>query len=137
MTFLIYLLIYISFLDLFAQLPITSIYAQNLGAATGFIGYIVGVYSLSNLLSNLFSGQLVDKNGPKKVLVGGFLMNAIILFMYSIVQTPMQLLIIRFLNGLSVGVITPAAFTYLTLYNKKKNGTNHGSFWGSSRNCSN
>lgn len=120
MAFLIYLLIFISFTDLFAQLPITSIYASHLGAASGFIGFIVGAYSLSNLLSNLFSGQLVDCKGPKNVLLGGFLINAIILFLYAFVQTPEQLLIVRFLNGLSAGVITPAAFTYLTLFNKDK-----------------
>lgn len=118
--FLLYLLIFISFNDLFAQLPIVSIYAETLGAdaATGIIGFIVGAYSFSNLLSNFFSGLLVDKNGPKKVLVAGFFINAIILFLYTIIQTPEQLLAVRFLNGLSAGIITPAAFTYITLYNK-------------------
>lgn len=122
MLFLLYLLIFISFNDLFAQLPIVSIYAETLGAdvTTGIIGFIVGIYSFSNLLSNFFSGLLVDKNGPKKVLVAGFLINAIILFLYTLVQTPEQLLIVRFLNGLSAGIITPAAFTYITLYKKSK-----------------
>jgi MFS family permease len=118
--FLLYLLIFISFNDLFAQLPIVSIYAENLGADpnTGIIGFIVGIYSFSNLLSNFFSGLLVDKNGPKKILIAGFLINGIILFLYTIIQTPEQLLWVRFLNGLSAGIITPAAFTYITLYNK-------------------
>lgn len=122
MTFLKYLLIYISFTDLFAQLPITSTYAQSLGASTGFIGLIVGVYSFSNLFSNAFSGQLVDNKGPKKAMLVGFLLNAIILFLYAIVTGPMQLLAVRFLNGITAGLITPAAFTYLSLLNKEKKG---------------
>lgn len=120
MAFIIYLLIYISFTDLFAQLPITSTYAQSLGAATGFIGFIVGGYSLTNLFSNVFSGQLVDGKGPKKVLLAGFLLNAVIVFLYAVVMSPAQLLLVRFLNGVTAGVITPAAFTYLTLYNKDR-----------------
>jgi MFS family permease len=51
----------------------------------------------------------------------GFLFNAVILFLYAIVTSPTQLLFVRFLNGLAAGVITPAAFTYLTLYHKDKN----------------
>ena len=69
MLFLLYLLIFISFNDLFAQLPIVSIYAENLGADpnTGIIGFIVGIYSFSNLLSNFFSGLLVDKMVQKDI----------------------------------------------------------------------
>ena len=78
--FLLYLLVFISFTDLFAQLPITSTYAQNLQAATGFIGFIVGAYSLSNLFSNVFAGHFVDRNGPKKVMLAGFLVNELFYF---------------------------------------------------------
>lgn len=120
--FLLYLLVFISFTDLFAQLPITSTYAQNLQAATGFIGFIVGAYSLSNLFSNVFAGHFVDRNGPKKVMLAGFLVNGIILFLYSIVTSPAQLLLVRFLNGITAGVITPAAFTYISLNNKGQKG---------------
>lgn len=123
MVLLLYLLIFISFLDLFTQLPITSIYAQSLGATTGFIGFIFGAYSLSNLFSNVFSGIFVDGKGPKKALLAGFFLNGIVMFLYAIASSPVQLFIIRFLNGITAGVITPAAFTYLTLYNKgKKSG---------------
>lgn len=107
-------------MDLFGQLPITSTYAQNLHATTGFIGFIVGAYSLSNLFSNVFSGMFVDKNGPKKVMLAGFFINGIILFLYAIVTSPVQLLIVRLLNGIAAGVITPAVFTYISLNDKSK-----------------
>ena len=120
--FLLYLLVFISFTDLFGQLPIVSTYAQNLQAATSLIGFIVGAYSLSNLFSNVLAGQFVDKHGPKIVMLVGFFVNAIILFLYSIVTSPEQLLLVRFLNGITAGVITPAAFTYITLNNKDEKG---------------
>lgn len=115
--FLLYLLVFISFTDLFAQLPITSTYAQNLHAATAMIGFIVGAYSLSNLFSNVFAGHFVDRSGPKTVMLLGFLTNAVILFLYAVVTSPVQLLIVRLLNGITAGVITPAAFTYISLAN--------------------
>lgn len=118
--FLLYLLVFISFMDLFAQLPITSTYAQNLHAATGFIGFIVGAYSLSNLFSNVLSGIFVDKNGPKKVMLAGFLVNGIILALYAVVTSPVQLLVVRLLNGITAGVITPAVFTYISLNDRSK-----------------
>ena len=118
--FLLYLLVFISFTDLFGQLPIVSTYAKSLHAATGFIGFIVGAYSLSNLFSNVFAGHFVDKNGPKKVMLLGFLINGIILYLYAILTSPEQLLVVRFLNGITAGVITPAAFTYITLNDKRK-----------------
>ena len=120
--FLLYLLVFISFTDLFAQLPITSTYAQNLHATTAFIGFIVGAYSLSNLFSNVFAGHLVDRSGPKTIMLVGFLLNAIILFLYAIVTNPVQLLIVRLLNGITAGVITPAAFTYISLGNLGRGG---------------
>lgn len=120
MMFLIYLLIFISFWDLFAQLPITSTYAKTLGAATGFIGFISGVYSFSNLFSNIFSGYFVDKTGPKKVLTAGFFINGLVFFSYSLVHTPLQMFLVRLINGFTSGILTPAAFTYLTLYSKSK-----------------
>lgn len=120
--FLLYLLVFISFTDLFAQLPITSTYAQNLHATTAFIGFIVGAYSLSNLFSNVFAGHLVDRSGAKTIMLAGFFLNAIILFLYAIVTNPIQLLVVRLLNGITAGVITPAAFTYISLANVGRGG---------------
>lgn len=102
------------------QLPITSTYAKTLGAATGFIGFIAGAYSFSNLFSNVFSGYLVDKTGMKKVLSIGFLVNGLVFFSYSLLQTPLQMFVVRLINGFTSGILTPAAFTYLTLYSKSK-----------------
>ena len=120
MMFFIYTLIFVSFWDLFVQLPITSTYAKSLGAATGFIGFISGVYSFSNLFSNIFSGYLVDKNGPKKVLTVGFLINGFVFFSYSLIDTPTQMFLVRLINGFTSGILTPALFTYATLYTKNK-----------------
>lgn len=55
---LVYAIIFFSFMDLFAQLPIISTFATSLGASTFLAGIAVGMYSLSNTGGNLFAGML-------------------------------------------------------------------------------
>lgn len=119
MLYFVYFLILLSFVDFFAQLPIMSLYALSIGATVSFAGFIVGAYSFSNLFSNVFSGFLVDKFGPKKMLSFGLLSTGVILFVYSYVISANQLLVVRFLHGITAGLLTPAAFTYISLANKK------------------
>src|SRR5690606_28220311 len=70
--------------------------------------------------SNVFSGYLVDKTGMKKVLSIGFLVNGLVFFSNSLLQTPLQMFVVRLINGFTSGILPPAAFTYLTLYSKSK-----------------
>ncbi|WAA11027.1 MFS transporter [Fervidibacillus albus] len=118
MTFFVYFFIFLSFMDFFAQLPIMSTYALNLGASEMFIGFIVGAYSFSNMFSNVISGQFVDQLGPKKVLTYGFVLNGLILFLYSIASTPNLLFIVRLAHGISAGLLVPAAFTFVSIMNR-------------------
>src|SRR5690606_38413532 len=115
MLYFVYFLILLSFVDFFAQLPIMSLYALSIGATVSFAGFIVGAYSFSNLFSNVFSGFLVDKFGPKRMLSFGLLSTGVILFVYSYVISANQLLVVRFLHGITAGLLTPAAFTYISL----------------------
>jgi len=120
MIVFLYFLIGLSFFDMFSQLPIMSTFAQSLGASVSLIGFIVAAYSFSNLFSNIFSGHFVDKNGPKIVLVIGFFVTGALLFTYSFITSPILLLIVRLLHGISAGLLVPAAFTYVSILNKKK-----------------
>ncbi|HSI66984.1 MAG TPA: MFS transporter [Planococcus sp. (in: firmicutes)] len=113
MRFLIYLIIFFAFFDLFAQLPIMSPYAISLGATPFLTGLVIGMYSLSNTFGNILSGIFTDRKGPFLVLVLGLLGSGAMLFTYSLADSPASLLLIRFLHGLASGLIVPAAFTYL------------------------
>ncbi|RKD25855.1 bicyclomycin resistance protein [Ammoniphilus oxalaticus] len=113
MTIFIYLIIMISFVDTFSQLPIMSPFAQSLGATPFFIGVVVGMYSLTNMVGNIFSGFWIDKEGTRRVLLFGLVASGLVLFAYAFVNTVPQLLVARFLHGLSGGILVPAAFTFL------------------------
>lgn len=132
MTKMLYIVIVVSFLDTFIQLPIITPYAIDLGASHLLTGAIVAVYSLTNMVGNVVGGHFIDRFGRKKMLVGGMSTVAVILLFYPLAQTGMQLLIIRFLHGLAGGVLIPAAFAFIGDQTKKKTRGKTMAFTGGS-----
>jgi MFS family permease len=113
MSRILFFLIVVSFLDTFIQLPIITPYAMELGASHILAGGIVAVYSLTNMIGNIFGGHWIDRYGRKKMLLVGMFFTAIILLFYPIVQNAWQLSLVRALHGLAGGVLLPAAFAYV------------------------
>ena len=91
MTRILSLIIIVSFLDTFIQLPIITPYAIDLGASHILTGAIVAIYSLSNMIGNIFGGHWIDRYGRKKLLLIGMLAVSVILIFYPLAQTGWQL----------------------------------------------
>src|SRR5699024_5011050 len=117
---LLYFIIVVSFLDTFIQLPIITPYSLELGASHFLAGSIVAVYSLTNMVGNIFGGHWIDRYGRKRMLYTGMFFAAFILLLYPLAQTGWQLFIIRFLHGLAGGILIPAAFAYVGDRSKSK-----------------
>jgi len=113
MIWIVYSIIFFSFMDLFVQLPVMSTFATSVGASTVIAGIIVGMYSFANSFGNVASGMLTDKVGPLKMMLLGLGTTSTALFAYQLVDDPMTLLIVRALHGFFSGLIVPAAFTLL------------------------
>lgn len=113
LVYFVYLIIMISFIDTFSQLPIISPFAQSLGATPLLIGLVVGMYSFSNMIGNIFAGFWIDRDGAKRVLYIGLAATGFVLFLYTFVTTPIQLISVRFIHGVCGGFLVPAAFTFL------------------------
>ena len=113
MTKMLYLIITISFLDTFIQLPIITPYALDLGASNVLAGGIVAIYSLTNMIGNIIGGHWIDRFGRKRMLITGMAAVAIILLFYPLAQTGEQLFLVRLIHGLAGGVLIPAAFAYV------------------------
>ena len=130
----VFLIIFFSFFDLFAQLPIITPLATSLGATPFLTGLAVGMYSFSNTIGNVASGFMTDKKGPSFIIKTGLVLTGGILILYSLPTNAWLLLIIRFLHGLAAGLIAPAAFTFIansTAKDKKgKNSALTGAFVG-------
>ncbi|MFV8829972.1 MFS transporter [Alkalihalobacterium sp. APHAB7] len=110
---LIYIIIAVAFIDTFSQLPIIAPFALDIGASPFLVGIIIGMYSFANMLGNLLSGVWIDRIGSKRILYVGMLSVGVIIFFYSIVSHPYELLVVRFFHGMAGGLIVPAAFTFL------------------------
>lgn len=122
MFYFIYFLITLSFLDMFSQLPIMSTFALDLGAKSAIIGFIVGAYSFSNMISNVISGYFIDRHGSKIIIMIGLFLTGGILFLYPEAINPYQLLLIRLAHGICAGFLVPAAYTYMSQLKTEKSG---------------
>ncbi|WP_156857014.1 MFS transporter [Oceanobacillus sp. AG] len=120
MSRILFVIIVVSFLDTFIQLPIITPYAMELGASHLLAGSIVAIYSLTNMIGNIFGGHWIDRYGRKRMLLTGMFFAAIILIFYPLAQSGWQLFFIRFFHGLAGGVLIPAAFAYVGDISKSK-----------------
>ena len=106
----------VAFMDLFMGFPIISTYARSVGADEAMRGFIVGIYSASNLVGNVGAGFLLDKVSRKWLIVAGLFVTAALLFAYALVDSPERLLTLRILHGLSAGILAPGAFAMIADY---------------------
>ncbi|MBS4024744.1 MAG: MFS transporter [Clostridia bacterium] len=113
MSYFVYFVIIVSFFDTFSQLPLISPYALELGGSSLMIGIVVGMYSFSNMLGNVFAGQFIDGVGRKKIMIIGMVIAGGSLLVYGLVTTVEQLAAVRFLHGIGGALLVPAAFAYL------------------------
>ena len=128
---LIYIIIFFTFIDLFTQLPVMSTFATSIGATTMLAGFIVGVYSFTNIFGNILSGVLTDRYGAFIVLCISLLTTSISLNLYNAITSVEGLFIVRCIHGFFGGLIVPAAFTYLANQTKNDRHGSQNAFTGS------
>ncbi len=131
---IVYGIIFFTFMDLFTQLPVMSTFATGLGASAMLAGFVVGMYSLTNTVGNILSGILTDKHGAYIIMVIGLFVTSSSLMLYNFIDDVTGLFIVRFIHGFLGGLIVPAAFTYLAnITDEKVQGSQNamtGSFVG-------
>lgn len=100
--------------------PILTLYVrdlagdiQNLAFVSGMIASVPGVAAL---ISAPRLGKLGDRIGPERILIAMLVVSVLLLIPMSLVQTPLQLGILRFLLGAADGALLPAVQTLL-IYN--------------------
>jgi MFS transporter, DHA1 family, multidrug resistance protein len=110
----IYLTVYASFFDTHAQLPILALFAGSLGADPFWIGTVVGVYSLFNIIGNGIGGSAIDRWGWRKPMLAGLVGVNVVLYGYQLVGSTMALVLVRGLHGLAGGILIPATLASLS-----------------------
>ncbi|USB32559.1 MFS transporter [Paenibacillus sp. YPG26] len=112
-AFWLYFFMFIAFFDLHAQYPILTPFALSLGAAPTFIGWMMGIYSITHLPGNLLAGRGVDRHGSRRYLIFSLISAGIILLIQAQVTAPWQLLVLRSLSGFVLAFLAPACLALL------------------------
>ena len=99
--------------------PVISVYIKGIvPSGTENLAFIAGaVFSamgIAQLMSSSPLGKLVDKIGPRKVLVVSLIYVGVLNIPQAYVSDVYQLAIIRFLQGFGLGGMLPALNTYLS-----------------------
>lgn len=99
--------------------PVISVYIKGIVPSdTENLAFIAGAVfsamSIAQLMSSSPLGKLVDKIGPRKVLVVSLIYVGILNIPQAYVSDVYQLAIIRFLQGFGLGGMLPALNTYLS-----------------------
>lgn len=98
--------------------PILTLYIRELSGNSGNIlfvsGLIVSISGVSAVFSSPKLGKLGDKIGNQKVLLAGLTLSFCCYLPMAIVATPLQLGILRFILGFSMGALMPSINTLIS-----------------------
>lgn len=87
--------------------PILPLFAKSSSGAQ--IGFIASASTIPGILASYLAGELADRFGYKKILVGSLLIFASAPFLYLLVQTPLELGAVRFYHGFANAAFCPVA----------------------------
>jgi DHA1 family multidrug resistance protein-like MFS transporter len=98
---------------LFSIIPVLPIYiSQLLGSEGSRVALWAGIVQAAMGIANVFAsprlGRLGDRYGSQKVLLFALLMSAVLFIPQGLVWTVWQLVLLRFLLGLSLGGLLPS-----------------------------
>ncbi len=111
-----------------ARSPVLPRFAQDLGAAPELLGLIVAASTITGVFVKLPAGVLSDILGRKRMLVLGSLFFAGPPFLYLFIQSPVSLLLLRFLHGFATAIFSPVASAYVARLAEKGMGERLGWF---------
>lgn len=104
--------------------PILPIFAKSLGATGAQIGWIASASTIPGILVSYLAGDLADRFGYKKILIGSLLVFASAPFIYLLVQNPLELGAMRFYHGFATAAFGPVAMAAIAAFSKKNTGQN-------------
>jgi len=104
--------------------PILPIFAKSLGASGAQIGWIASASTIPGILVSYIAGDLADRFGYKKILIGSLLIFATAPFFYLLVQNPLGLGAVRFYHGFATAAFGPVAMATIAAFSKKSTGQN-------------
>lgn len=98
--------------SIISTMPIMALYAERLLGESQYVaffaGLVIAVTGVANMIASPFLGRLGDKIGSQKVLFYSLVAATLFTLPHAFVATIWQLILFRFLFGLSVGGLMPS-----------------------------
>ena len=94
------------FFSLMSTMPLFVTNSLNSGSKES--GIVVTIFIIASLLFRFFSGKLIDRFGKKKILFLSAILFLVCSSFYLIVESLTQLLLLRFIHGMSFGIASTA-----------------------------
>ena len=109
--------------------PFYLIFINNLGGSIENFGIAVGLVVLSGALMSLIAGKYSDKFGRKPLLLFGGYASAIIVFLYTIIESLWQLYLLQILSGIIISIFETAEHSFLgDITEKQRRGSEIGKY---------
>jgi DHA1 family multidrug resistance protein-like MFS transporter len=111
---LIYSIVFLDALLMFAIVPLLPSYARDLGLSTTQAGLVVAVYSGTVLIAGLPAGRAADRFGARQVTIVGIALLALSTGAYGFAHTFPALLAARMGQGVSSAISWSAGLAWLS-----------------------
>ena len=99
----------VTFFAFFLLLPAIPIYVQEITGDESQVGLAAGILTVSSVLTRLFTGRQIDRQGKKYFVLGGLALCAVVTALYAVWADMLPVYLLRFLHGAGWGVTTTAA----------------------------
>jgi MFS family permease len=110
---LLFAAVFLSFLGTSVSFPLRQLYAQAHGASPAEIGLMAATFLLAPLLAQVPIGWLVDRWGRVPVFKLGLVSHTLFTLGYIPFNTPSDLIVLRFVEGISASTFAPAVNAYI------------------------
>jgi len=109
--------------------PFYLIFINDIGGSIENFGIAVGLVVLSGALISLVAGRYSDSIGRKPLLIIGGYASAIIVFLYTLIDSMWQLYLLQIFSGLIISVFETSESAYLAdITEKQKRGAEIGKY---------
>ncbi|MEI8003920.1 MAG: MFS transporter, partial [Methanothrix sp.] len=109
----LYLAVFVAVLGFSLVAPFFPRYVMDLGASYTMLGFIVSIYGVVQLLTQIPIGRLSDQMGRKKIMLLGLATFSFLPLLYIYAQSVHSLLFIRALGGLGASAVWPIAMAMI------------------------
>ncbi len=109
----LYASIFISSLGLGILSPILPSYVDRFATSALTLGIVFGAYSASRTIFMTPVGYLSDRVGRKVFIVTGLVLFTAVSPLYAAANGMVQLMLVRFLQGIAAAMILPVALSYI------------------------